>query len=1124
MLTWNLCRPGLPQFTEAIHGISEKLTHCDFAFFQELAFPSTDSDLQSLEHAFAQAASPNLLLLNPDNPHDTAIMVHHTWRQSYRRQFSNRWGILALFEPKPGTWISLCSFHMPHHGQQDHEEIYDAATTEVTELLATHSKGHIMFAADWNTEPSSPKGTELRTFLEHHHTTVASPTAWTWHSRRPTATSEGNREATSATTTGRESMQTDCQQTQHATRIYDYFHLPSHMHGHSNTYVHLSLDTHRISDHRPVVTHVDGGPEHSRTFSTPRPLAGWKPHSQRDLKQFRDDFILCWSKLIGSSSDMATVTCAQIQSVFATVATQLRQCRSTVLYALPDIEEQGMAADRDSLVAAMALLPRWSQEWTRACRQLAVVRLKLRRHRQRLHLDQLPRQPKASRPPPTSLQRSADDEPEQDRTKWPQLVSDHIAEKFARPGHTEAEAERSTARWLQQWEEKAANSEHTHDELTWNEYLQGLDSLRLAAATGKDKVPATVLAYIPGDVHKQLHKAMANRLAGRHTDPLPQWSTFHMYLLPKKGDTSLLTRWRGIALAPALYKLYEILLWQQIDKHLPPLPPPVLGFRAGCQPQDIISPLTDALRKAYEWKKPLAVISLDIRSAFDEVGHEQLAAELHGHDTPPQLVAALARELAHLTIIPQFMDTDCPPVRQFRGVRQGGPRSPRAFNALIQSSLHDLHTEWANPEAEPFVDWTEEHHMQAQCWFIWADNIFMLGSTPRVLHTRARDIERRLRRLGLHFSPDSLEYIANEHFDNTYHMSLEAGPFAQRETLPVLGVHLDDRASTDTMYHHRLRSATTLWTKLRAVLCSSSTPHKTRARAFYNTVGASLLYGSNLWTPSTELQNHLNAAEARWLRQLKGDRREIQETIVDYLRRTKKQHGQFRQAHHIPGFWERQVESIHKWHGHMARAPAHRRAAADWHDWRSPHWYTTMQALGGGQVPRPWARRRRGPATHTPAAAMHTWRSDWQGLTSDRTVWRDSMASWKKFAQEKWPGRLLHRAPPSTANRKRANFTTMRAQAYRLHHTDPATTPPSKKPRLFQGHHPDRSETPPPKRQRHDNIQTLPPIPFQSDTTLPVCHTVASLRNRGEIEFQPPVQHIPIHTSTSSSSHLPWNP
>ena len=1086
MLTWNLCRPGLPQFTEAIHGITDRLTHCDFAFFQELAFPSTDSDLLSLEHAFEQAASPNLLLLNPDNPHDTAIMVHHTWRQSYRRKYSCRWGLLALFEPKPGTWITLCSFHMPHHGQQDHEESYDTATTEVTELLSTYSKGHIMFAADWNTEPSSPKGTELRSFLEHHNTTTASPTAWTWHSRRPTtSTSEGNREAISATTTGRESMQADCQQTQYATRIYDYFHLPSHMHDHSNTYVHLSLDNHRTSDHRPVVSHVDGGPEHPHSFSKPRPLAGWKPHSKQELRQFRDDFTRCWTQLVGSSPDMATVTCAQIQSVFATVATQLRQCRRTELDALPDITEQGMATDRDSLVAAMSLLPRWSQEWTRACRQLAVVRQKLRRHRKRLHLDQLPRKPRASRKQPTSLQRSAADEPEEDREKWPQMVSAHIAEKFARPGHTEAEAERATGRWLQQWEEKAASSGTTHDELTWNEYLQGLDSLRLVAATGKDKVPATVLAYIPGDVHKQLFKAMANRLAGRHTDPIPQWSTFHMYLLPKKGNTSLLTQWRGIALAPALYKLYEILLWQQIDKHLPPLPPPILGFRAGCQPQDIISPLSEALRKAYEWKLPLAVISMDIRSAFDEVGHEQLATELHVHDTPPRLVAALVRELAHLTIIPQFMDTDCPPVRQFRGVRQGGPRSPRAFNALIQSSLHELHTKWTAPGAEPFVEWADGHHMQAQCWFIWADNIFMLGSSPQVLHERARDIEQRLGPLGLHFSPDSLEYIANEHFDN-HHMSLAAGPFVQRETLPVLGVHLDDRASTETMYHHRLRSATILWTKLRAVLCSSGTPHKTRAKALYNTVGASLLYGSSLWTPSTEMRNHLFATEARWLRQLTGDRRQIQETIVDYLRRTKKQHGQFRQAHHIPSLWERHLESIHGWHGHMARSPAHRRAAADWHDWRSPQWYTTMQALGGGQVPRQWARKRRGPAIHTPTASLHTWRSDWMGLTSDREVWRNSMASWKSFAQEKWPGRLLHRTPPPTANRKRATFTIMREQAYRLYHTDPDTAPPKKQPRLSQGNHPgmcadfycsvtDRLGAPLPKRQKQDNTPDCTP-------------------------------------------------
>ena len=88
-----------------------------------------------------------------------------------------------------------------------------------------------------------------------------------------------------------------------------------------------------------------------------------------------------------------------------------------------------------------------------------------------------------------------------------------------------------------------------------------------------------------------------------------------------------------------MYKLWEIWLWTGLQRHVRPPHASIIGFRAGHQPLDITYVLTAGMQKAAEWHLPLAVTSLDVRAAFDEVTAEPAAGALL-HQGAPILYAA----------------------------------------------------------------------------------------------------------------------------------------------------------------------------------------------------------------------------------------------------------------------------------------------------------------------------------------------------------------------------------------------------------------------------------------------------------------------------------------------------
>jgi hypothetical protein len=93
-------------------------------------------------------------------------------------------------------------------------------------------------------------------------------------------------------------------------------------------------------------------------------------------------------------------------------------------------------------------------------------------------------------------------------------------------------------------------------------------------------------------------------------------------LIPKKGNTKLLKNWRPISLLNCFYKIISRAFTNRLKEYMDKLTPTAQkGYSAGRQCQEVLISVLDIISNCKFLNKRGAVLSLDIRKAFDTVSH-----------------------------------------------------------------------------------------------------------------------------------------------------------------------------------------------------------------------------------------------------------------------------------------------------------------------------------------------------------------------------------------------------------------------------------------------------------------------------------------------------------------------
>lgn len=965
LVSWNVQRPSFAGFLEVCR-LADATLEWDALLLQEVA-GAGGGQADWVVRVEAELGG-HRVLWNEHKPHDTAVVLHRRWDGRLVSSSSSPWAVLVSLRGAAGVF-SMGSVHLPDSSHPDH--IYEEALAEVSAQLP--AAGGITLGMDANAELAWEEGGATRDGNSYRAGLFADwlAAAGLQDCAQPAWTRRG----------AASRKRLDCIVSSAAAI------------GHCRA----ALEMHVRSDHRPLCLERAYRPDEVLTFE-PRPpsMRGWRPVGSNEACRL--------DRELRSALLRPGVTCSEVQNALADTAAALTPWSRPIRGSGPPCAALGAtwagpsALERRVVEAEAA----W-QEASRAGdeegrrrtgRRLWRRRLALARARRRERLQQLGTSGPTSRRAPRALCDSAGARQE-DQARWGELITAHFANKFRREGWTEEGARMDLEFW-----ESAARSNRLDGRpprcLTFEEFLAARDRLRLAAAPGGDRVPPALLACLgPGTLHA-IFGAFQDRLAGRpgHTAPIPDWLSVTMVAIPKKGNLERLSNWRPISLCSAVLKWYEACLWTLLEEACSPLPTCLVGFRSGRQCLDIVAGLQGLLAKASEWQFPLYVASMDIAAAFDNMRIDYLGASLSRRGAPAHLVAALLREHTGMSAVPCLGFVSGEPVLLQKGGRQGGSRTPVAWNHLLAESLAALRARWRS-EGRAGLSWAPD--LADWDLTVWADNFYLVCSNPVELQRRTFELEDLVGALGLHFGASSLELLSNPTAQALRPelpppLALQSGaPFQEVDVLVALGIALDSHGSSAAMLAHRTREAQKCWNRCRALLVNKTIPADERMRAFGSTVGASLLYGAGLWRLGPGLLGDLGRTERRWLRQMAGVSWRDGELWQQWAHRAGLAGTRLRRLAGLPSLSARAAAAVHGWHGHAARSGETTFAGAVLR-WRGSRWWRTVQAVAEGPLPPGEAHPRRSWPRNSAELPVYTWYDErgqvWEDVAQDRALWR----------------------------------------------------------------------------------------------------------------------------------------
>ena len=226
----------------------------------------------------------------------------------------------------------------------------------------------------------------------------------------------------------------------------------------------------------------------------------------------------------------------------------------------------------------------------------------------------------------------------------------------------------------------------------------------------------------------------------------PEWMVLRTILVPKTGkDRTRAANWRPITIGSAVQRLLHRVVMSKVDAAVD-LNKNQRGFvpTDGCLANVLI--LDSLMNERTSARRGLALVSLDIRKAFDSVSHHSIERAMKRTGVPEYLRRYIMATLQG-SITSFFVGGSSSRALEIRrGVRQGDPLSPLLFNLVIDELLDILDSMGSNGCA---------FRSGPKCRALaFADDIVLVGEDSKDVDKLLRATSTFFERRGMVLHPD----------------------------------------------------------------------------------------------------------------------------------------------------------------------------------------------------------------------------------------------------------------------------------------------------------------------------------------------------------------------------------
>ena len=333
------------------------------------------------------------------------------------------------------------------------------------------------------------------------------------------------------------------------------------------------------------------------------------------------------------------------------------------------------------------------------------------------------------------------------------------------------------------------------------------------------------------------------------------WKEGYIIKIPKKGDLSSCSNYRGISLLSVPSKIFNRVILNRIkDAVDPKLRENQAGFRKNRSCKDQIATLRIILEQSLEWRTPLYVNFLDYEKAFDSVDRTTLWKLLRHYGVPEKLVSLIRTSYDGMSckVVDGQQLTESFQVHT--GVRQGCLLSPFLFLLAIDWIMRE-----STANSRNGIQWTLMGPQLDDLDF--ADDLALLSSTRRQMQAKTDLIAANSGKIGLRINREKTKVLRINNQDQEP-ITVYGEPLEEVLDFVYLGSVVDVTGGTDADIKARKGKARAAFKKMKNVWCSAGLSTRTKIRIFNSTVKPVLLYGCETWrmneTPIKKLQSFIN--------------------------------------------------------------------------------------------------------------------------------------------------------------------------------------------------------------------------------------------------------------------------